>query len=149
VSVAASALTPEFGVHVDIVVGRRQGEIGAFRTKFDLYPWGEANTIVGQVLPHILLAWSLVVLGSKSMPALVLKWDLFPFSSATALPLLVLLTIPDLPPFIISAKDLVVKIGNRDHRDKNTRLKTQKLGDNPLGLREAFKPSNLFASHST
>jgi len=40
----------------------------------------------------------------------VLKWDLFPFSSATALPFLVSLTTPDSPPFVISGEDLVEKI---------------------------------------
>ena len=54
--------------------------------KFDLYPREEANTKLGQVLsPTPFWLWSLVVLGSKFMLALVMKWDLFPFSFATAL----------------------------------------------------------------
>ena len=46
-------------MHVDVAVGRRQGEISAFREKFDLYPRQEANAILGKVLSHILLAMKL------------------------------------------------------------------------------------------
>ena len=51
---------------------------------------------------------------------------------------LVLLTTPDLPPLFISREDLVVKIGNKDHSNKDKRLKTQKLGDNSLDLRASL-----------
>ena len=136
-------------MHVDAAVGRTQAEIGAFREKFDLYRRGEANAILCQVLPHILLAMEL------SGTWVEIYAD--PISEMGSLPLLfrhglAFACIADntrLSSLIIYEEDLVVKMGNRDHNDEDKRLKTQKLGDNFGFEREAFKPSNLFASHST
>jgi len=123
-------------VHVDAAVGQSKVKSVPSGQNSTSIPRERLMSYLARYFPTSFWLWSFVVLGSKSTPTLVLKRDLVPFSSTTVLPLLASLITPDLPPFVISREDLVVKIGNRDHNDEDKKLRMQKLGDNPLGLRE-------------
>ena len=92
-------------MHENVAGGESQSKLSALRAKFYLDPKGEADAIFRQVFVNLFLAVELRGLWIEIHADPVRNWNLFPFSSTTALPLLMPLTAPNLPPFIISEEE--------------------------------------------
>ena len=97
---AASTPALELGMHIYAVIGRSQRNVSTMGAKLNLDPKAQADTVLHQVLIHLLLTVKLSGPWIKIHADLVQNWELFPFFSSMAFPL----SIPSMPyllPFII------------------------------------------------